>query len=455
MNLMPDNSVAGVALRMLQETPLCDRCLGRLFAWLGTGTTNQERGRSIKLTLLMDADRALKSGEKDESRLVVSILASNGMYGPARLVAEGNGIEYETRDKCYLCTLDDSSPFDEIPKIAEDIIQGLDSLEFETFLVGSIPSPSLVERQDELNARYSLSSAETLKAHFNRELGRYLQRALDREVDFEGPDVVFIYDMEQRSVKTQINPVFIAGRYRKLKRGIPQSRWDCKACGGRGCKECHGTGRRYQDSISECIGLPSQEMLGGSKFKFHAAGREDVDVLMLGDGRPFVVEVSEPRVRRPDLVRLAKKINRGARKKVEVIGLELTSRKKLQQLKAGASSNIKEYHAIVETGRDLTSKDIVMLQERFRDIDIEQRTPHRVSHRRSDLVRIKHVYEIRAKRKKRNRLELFFRVQGGTYIKELVSGDEGRTSPSVAEVLGTSCVCTTLNVTAIYGEETT
>jgi tRNA pseudouridine synthase 10 len=51
-------------------------------------------------------------------------------------------------------------------------------------------------------------------------------------------------------------------------------------------------------------------------------------------------------------------------------------------------------------------------------------------------------------------LEGAFKVQGGTYVKELISGDEGRTSPSIAEVLKTDCLCKELNVTAIYSIET-
>jgi tRNA pseudouridine synthase 10 len=285
-------------------------------------------------------------------------------------------------------------------------------------------------------------------------LGRYLQPLLSKEVDFAHPDAVFVYDMAKDQVGMQVNPIFIAGRYRKLKRGIPQSRWDCKACSGRGCEECKGTGRRYQDSISEYVGLPSQALLEGSRFKFHAAGREDVAVLMLGTGRPFVVEVSKPRIRTPDLDKLAKRINKGARRKVEVLQLEIVDRERLQRFKSEAASNIKEYCAIIRVDGDVNPSDVAMIEQSFKDIEIEQRTPHRVSHRRADLIRTKRVYHIQIKKRKKNRLEMVLKVQGGTYVKELISGDEGRTVPSIAEVLGTPCVCEELNVIAIYGEDT-
>jgi Predicted pseudouridylate synthase len=43
-------------------------------------------------------------------------------------------------------------------------------------------------------------------------------------------------------------------------------------------------------------------------------------------------------------------------------------------------------------------------------------------------------------------LELFIRCQGGLYVKEFVTGDGGRTQPSVAETLGASLEVVELDV---------
>ena len=44
-------------------------------------------------------------------------------------------------------------------------------------------------------------------------------------------------------------------------------------------------------SVEECIGEILLPYFHGKSYKFHTAGREDVDVRMLGNGRPFVLEV--------------------------------------------------------------------------------------------------------------------------------------------------------------------
>jgi tRNA pseudouridine synthase 10 len=41
---------------------------------------------------------------------------------------------------------------------------------------------------------------------------------------------------------------------------------------------------------------------------------------------------------------------------------------------------------------------------------------------------------------------------GGLYVKELVSGDEGRTEPSLAGLLGVGSEVTALDVLAVEGE---
>jgi tRNA pseudouridine synthase 10 len=47
-------------------------------------------------------------------------------------------------------------------------------------------------------------------------------------------------------------------------------------------------------------------------------------------------------------------------------------------------------------------------------------------------------------------VEIEVRTQAGLYVKELVSGDDGRTTPSAAEVLGVPAECVELDVTAIH-----
>jgi tRNA U54 and U55 pseudouridine synthase Pus10 len=51
------------------------------------------------------------------------------------------------------------------------------------------------------------------------------------------------------------------------------------------------------------------------------------------------------------------------------------------------------------------------------------------------------------------RLELTVRCQHGTYVKEWISGDERRTTPSLSDLLGVGCRCELLDVAEILTDE--
>ena len=90
--------------------------------------------------------------------------------------------------------------------------------------------------------------------------------------------------------------LWLESRYRKLVRGLPQTIFWCPRCKGDrrrrvGCSECKGFGKLTRESVQELIGRRVLPTMAAKEGRFHGAGREDIDVLMLGRGRPFVFEV--------------------------------------------------------------------------------------------------------------------------------------------------------------------
>jgi tRNA pseudouridine synthase 10 len=94
----------------------------------------------------------------------------------------------------------------------------------------------------------------------------------------------------------------------------------------------------------------------------------------------------------------------------------------------------KTYRALVKLGKPVKPADLKKLKKLVGSI--HQRTPVRVAHRRAELLRKREVKSLRWKRLGAKKLELIVKGTAGLYIKELVSSDEGRTKPSVAELLG-------------------
>ncbi|MFX0097850.1 MAG: tRNA pseudouridine(54/55) synthase Pus10, partial [Candidatus Hodarchaeota archaeon] len=337
------------------------------------------------------------------------------------------------------------------------------------FLMGSVFPASFLEREDELRAKFNLNFGESMKSELNREVGKIVWDSLGDqiEVEFDNPDVVFVVmlqSLENPQVKLQINPIFLMGRYKKLIRGIPQAKWDCRVCGGAGgdCPHCKGTGKLYETSVAELIFQPLIELFNCSDAKFHGSGREDIDARMLGTGRPFIVELKEPRLRNVDLAEAEIRINQHALGKVEVVLIEFVHRDKVREIKTRSSLMSKQYEMTVELGEEiaLTHEKIDEIANFFSNREIKQRTPTRVSHRRADKVRIRKVHELKLEVDKDSadqdfvvkRLNVKILCEGGLYVKELVSGDNNRTTPSLAEILGVEVVPLTLDVLAVHSE---
>jgi len=419
------------SIEILKTYPLCDYCLGRQFASIGSGLTNLERGRAIKTMLFMNACGQLREEIGDAE--VLKILAASGFRAAAKSL-ENLGLEAPEAKSCYICNgVLNRRRFNEI---AERIYEELKEYEFKNFVVGARIPPDVREREDLIRSEFEIDTGEDIKSDVTREIGRILLRRFDAVVEYHNPEIVVLVDIFSNDYLIQVNPLFVKGFYRKLVRDLPQTPWYCRYCWGRGCEHCNYTGREYPESISELIGNPALEFFEALDYKFHGAGREDVDATVVGTGRPFVLELKHPRRRYLDLRELERLINERAGGKVEVSGLEYSSRRELRLLKSLSPMASKTYEAVVEFDGQIDDESLRRVEEEFKDIVIEQRTPRRVLRRRADKVRQKRLYYVEAERLGERLVKFRIKAQGGLYVKELIDGDDGRTKPNIAEFLG-------------------
>jgi len=343
-------------------------------------------------------------------------------------------------DKCKIC----KGILKDLEKTADYIEKKIKklSLEFSTLLVGSTLPKDIIEFDEKTNKLLEIE-VESIKKELNRELGKILKERFKSKVDFENPDIIIKVNFKTLKPQAwiQINPLFIEGRYRKLVRGIPQTKWPCKKCRGRGCPRCNFTGKMYPTSVEELVAEPVLRATQGSESKFHGAGREDIDVRMLGKGRPFVLEIKEPKIRKINLKEIADEINKSAEGKIEVLDLKFSTRSRKVEIKT--SSSYKIYRAKVKLKDKIEPSTLNELKSLNL---IKQRTPKRVSHRRADKIRERRVIDVKWNIIDSKTFELILKTEGGLYIKELISGDDGRTKPSVSEILKNPAECIELDV---------
>lgn len=249
--------------------------------------------------------------------------------------------------------------------------------------------------------------------------------------------------------------IFIGGRYNKLSRELSQTPWFING------------EKKMQTSVQDILCNPIAKAVKAESIKFSSSGREDVDVRNIYAGRPFAVELINPRVSKITeelLSDLLVKIN-GASRQVQITSrLKVLSKSDLKKLKEGENVKTKFYRALCVC-RDTLSKDEVPLEQlnTTRGLKIVQKTPIRVLHRRPLSPRERIIYEMRARWAQPDELKtltvddwdtnIFFvldvKTQAGTYIKEFVHGDFGRTKPSLCDILKTDVDIIALDVTGI------
>ena len=437
------------AAEMLEKYPLCDHCLGRQFALLGYGIENDRRGQALKLGLVLQASASAQLKEADGVK-TLKLLAGNGFSAEAKNMLSHlkKRLPKDVPSQCFLC----DGTFSRIDTVLQKVQQRLLHYEYSTFLIGVELPVAVGEREDEFKAAFDVGFSESIKHEFGRLFGKRLEAQTGNKAEYRKPEIMVIVNPFTETIKLQVNPLFVAGRYRKLIRTLPQSKWFCANCRGRGCEKCGGTGKLYSESVEELVSKPFLEAAEGEKTAFHASGREDIDARMLGTGRPFVVEVSKPKRRTLDLEKLEEIVNEIAKGKVEISRLHFTNRDVVRKLKTSESAQ-KEYRALIEFEKEISEADMQLLEEKLNGVLLQQQTPLRVMHRRADLTRERYIYKLKVKKVSPKQAEMQVRTQGGLYVKELVSGDEGRTLPSVSGLLKNPAKTLKLDVLNVIMED--
>ena len=236
-------------------------------------------------------------------------------------------------------------------------------------------------------------------------------------------------------------PVYVGGRYLKWARGVPQSPWiaDGEAVG--------------EGSVQTSLEAVIVKCLRADGSKLNSAGREDMDVRMLGGGRPFILEVHNPREPPPDerlCAVMEAELELADDGVVTARGLHVTDHSRYHQMHEGSAEKEKVYTALCWAERRLEPDDLAKLNA-MTNIVVQQATPVRVLHRRSPATRPRTVHSMTATGVPGapRFFELRLRTQAGTYIKEFVHGDFGRTRPNVGELLGCKADIMQLDVTDI------
>lgn len=228
------------------------------------------------------------------------------------------------------------------------------------------------------------------------------------------------------STKMIRSSLFIGGRYCKYSRDLPQTPWLINNV------------RKCETSVEELLASCIADAVQASELKFLASGREDVDVRMLGTGRPFAIECCNPKravFSASQLQQLGVEFNKH-NIDISVHDLSLVTKDNIKKLKEGEEEKRKRYTALCVTASPVDQEKFRAL-EQINDLKVEQQTPIRVLHRRANSTRSKIIHKMSFSfdNLAKNMFKIDVITSAGTYVKEFVHGDFSRTVPSLKTLL--------------------
>ena len=234
--------------------------------------------------------------------------------------------------------------------------------------------------------------------------------------------------IEEENIYHKNSPIFLYGEYIKLSREMTQT--PLKIKGKLKCK------RSVSDFINQI-----KEHYKSKDVKFIPSGREDIDVKMIG-GRPFLLKVVEPTCNL-----FNDRISLHLYDNVKIQNFMQVTKDIKKLILCGEKEENKVYRLFI------ASKKEIIFEKEYK---LLQKTPLRVLHRRANLVRKKYIEILETnlckdlqndfcysedlkKEFSENILPVDFyyytvilKASAGTYIKEFVHGDLGRTCPSLS-----------------------
>lgn len=191
--------------------------------------------------------------------------------------------------------------------------------------------------------------------------------------------------------------IYLKGKYLKFCREIGQSPWEIN-----GVKICNS-------SVEEELKRKIIDMFKCDGCILSAGGREDRDVRMLGSGRPFILEIANPRRKYAPLQNIEEiqKIINSNTHLIEAVNLGVCDRSYFAVLKKYEDSKMKSYTCLVWASKEITDEDINTINL-VKDLTVIQKTPIRVMHRRTLMDRKKTIFKMDAAKINEHFLVLYY-----------------------------------------------
>ena len=375
------STVLSSSKEIIKKYDLCDFCLGRLFSKQLRLSSNKLLGKKLK-----------------------------------------NGHSYN--NPCHIC----KNLFDNLDYFSKLMLDSSFDYGFDTFSIGTIVKPSIIDRDDALKSEFKLRGIDGIKSDIAKELGTLFSKKTKKIINYIDPDVIFTVNLKEHSCNLYSKPLVISGRYTKSKRGYSQKQKSCENCSGKGCRTCNFHGITEFDSVEGIISKLIFKKFGGTTTKFTWIGGEDKSSLVLGSGRPFVVKLQNP-------VKRKKRLSDFLSDSISVSNMKIIDDYPKTPLKFSSLISIK-----IAADSKFESKHLKKLKT-LKNIPI-------IISEKSGRSYEKKIFDLSYRKNSDHLIVLKIKAEGGLPIKRFVTGTN--VEPNVSVTIGTNCIAKEFDFLKIF-----
>jgi len=365
------SEITSIANSILKKYDLCDQCLGRLFSKQLQLSSNKLLGRKLKK-------------------------------------------KYISKSKCYVC----KNLFCNLDYFLKSMLDISSNYEFQTYSVGIMIKPSIVDRDDFIRSKYHLKGIDSVKTDVAKELIKLFTKKTQKLLDSFDPEITFTINLKDELCQLHSKSIILFGKYVKSKRGYAQKQQSCGNCSGMGCRVCDFHGISEFESVEGIISKLLFKKFGGTTTKFTWIGGEDKSSLVLGSGRPFFVKIKNPSKRKSTLA--DEKFD-----SVSIFNLKLVDTFPKKPLNFYSRIKIK-----ISTKSQINSKKL----KKLKDLTTCPIVIYEKSGKRYE----KKIFDLKYKKNSNNLFTIIMSAEGGFPVKKFVIGDD--ISPNISSLLNNSCV---------------
>ncbi|NHI03868.1 hypothetical protein DYY67_0938 [Candidatus Nitrosotalea sp. TS] len=345
---------------LLKEHPLCDHCLGRMFAEKLGVVSHKRLGNKIR-----------------------------------------NMLKQRPTKTCYIC----KNMMLNLDLHLKKMIDITKEYQFYTFLIGAILQPSIHDRDDLIRSKFKLRGIPSIKSDVTREMGKSFSRKTRSKVDYQNPDMVFTIDFKKEYYDIKPKAVLLQARYTKSIRGLPQKQKSCDQCEGKGCFVCDFHGIQEFNSVEGKIAKFLIDKFGAQQAKITWIGSEDESSLVMGNGRPFFVKLVNPRKRNVSL-----------QKKIDLDGVLIHKMHVISKIPSDPVKFSTEVVMEIDTENEITPNAL----EKLGRLEGQPVVLYENSGRKHK----KTIYDIKLKRESETSFKIMMKSDGGIPLKRFVAGQD-------------------------------